>query len=144
MVLMSCASVQAPAVATIELAGPAIVRDSETSGPDVQAAAYVRLRNATMAPDRLVALDCTCAREVQIHSTFDRSMHTLPHLDIAAGGELEIAPGGPTHLMLMGVTEPIQPGETVRMRLRFATAPPLEIDFVAVGNSREGWIARDR
>lgn len=141
MALSACAATPERA-GRITLAGPAIVRDVAAPGADVQSAAYVRLHNAGEA-DRLVAVSCACAQSVEMHATADRAMHTLPHIDAPAGGNLEIAPGGPTHLMLMGVREPIAPGATIRMRLEFERAAPLEIEFVAVENSREGWAARD-
>lgn len=142
IVMAGCATLEAP-TPSIVLAGPAIVRNSPTSGPEVQAAGYVRLQNNSDRPDRLVSLSCTCAEDVQMHSTFDRAMHVLPHMDIPARGELEVIPGGPTHLMLMGVKAPIAPGESVRITLTFEQAGPFEFDFVAVENSREGWAARD-
>lgn len=141
VLLAGCATAPAER-ASISLAGPAIVRDVAAPGADVQSAAYVRLHNAGEA-DRLVAVSCTCAESVELHATANRAMHTLPHIDAPAGGDLEIAPGGPTHLMLMGVREPIAPGATIRMRLEFERAAPLEVEFVAVENSREGWAARD-
>jgi periplasmic copper chaperone A len=138
LLLNACAT---PATPALQAVGPAIVRNSPEAGPDVQVAAYVRLYNPNAAPDRLVGLSCTCADAVEIHNTFNREMHTLESHDVPASGYMEIAPGSPTHLMLMGVREPIEPGETVRMTLMFERAGPLEIDFIAVENSRAGWDA---
>lgn len=127
----------------IQVTGPAIVRNTPAAGTDVEVAAYVRLFNPKRAADRLVRVTCACAREVQIHATpADAAMHALPHLDIPAGGALAIAPGGSTHLMLMGVTAPIAPGDRVRMTLHFANTGPVSAEFEAVENSRDGWAAR--
>lgn len=126
----------------ITLAGPAIVRDTAEAGPDVDVAAYVRLANGADTPDRLTSVNCDCAQRVEMHPTFDPEMKTLQALDIPADGILEIRPGGPTHLMLMGVTAPIAVGETIRMRLTFDRAAPINVDFVAVANSKEGWNAQ--
>lgn len=130
--------------AAIVLDGPAIVRDSPETGPDSQVAAYVRIRNSSAEPDRLIALSCACADKGEMHATYDRAMHVLPSLDIPANGALEIAPGGPTHLMLMGLKAPIATGDVVRITLSFERSAPLEADFVAVDNSKEGWAARDK
>ena len=46
--------------------------------------------------------------------------------------------------MLMGLKAPIAPGDIVRITLSFERSAPLEADFVAVGNSKEGWAARDK
>jgi copper(I)-binding protein len=142
LLLAGCASPTAP-VSSVTTPGPAIVRNTPDAGPDVQVAAYIRLANSAPRADRLVRLTCVCADSVEIHETANRAMHTLPHLDIPAGGELEIVPGGPTHLMLMGLGAPIQPGERVSMTLEFDHAPPLTAEFIAVENSREGWTAND-
>lgn len=142
VLLTGCATPQPPA-ASIVLDGPAIVRNAPEAGPDVQAAGYVRLKNTGDQPDRLIALACACADQVQMHSTFNRAMHVLPHLEIPPNGALEVIPGGPTHLMLMGVRAPIAVGEVVRIRLEFALAGPIELAFVAVDNSQAGWRARD-
>jgi copper(I)-binding protein len=140
LALASCAT--APiAITGITAPGPAIVRNAPEAGPDVQVAAYVRLHNPSATPDRLTGLSCACADAVEIHSTFDRQMHKLETLDIPANGQVEIAPGSPTHLMLMGVRQPIERGETVRITLMFEHAAPLEVSFTAVENSRQGWDA---
>ncbi len=138
LLLSACAT---PAPPALQAVGPAIVRTSPEAGPDVQVAAYVRIYNPNASPDRLIGLSCACADTVEIHNTFNRQMHTLESHDVPANGYMEIAPGSPTHLMLMGVRDPIEPGETVSMTLTFEHAPPLQIDFTAVENSREGWDA---
>jgi copper(I)-binding protein len=140
LVLASCAT--APPPASITAPGPAIVRDAP-AGPEVEAAAYIRLVNGSDTADRLLTLSCDCAERVEIHETVNRVMHTLPHLDIPARGEVEIVPGGPTHMMLIGVRDPIEPGDRVTMTLSFEHAPPLTAEFIAVENSREGWAAHD-
>jgi copper(I)-binding protein len=142
VIASGCATTETPA-SSIVVAGPAIIRNAPDSGADVQAAGYIRLRNNAGQADRLVALSCACADDVQMHSTFDRAMHVLPHMDIPPNGELEVRPGGPTHLMLMGVRSPIAAGDVVRIRLVFERSAPIEAPFVAVENSQEGWRAND-
>lgn len=136
LTLGACATT--PAAPSISIPGPAIVLAVSETGPDVQVAAYVRIRNAGEA-DRLVAISCDCADGVEIHNTFNREMHTLAHLDAPAVADLEIRPGGPTHLMLMGLRRPIALGERVPMTLRFEKAGELHADFTAVESSRSAW-----
>ncbi len=129
-------------LASVALAGPAIVRAA--SSADIEVAGYVRLCNHGATPDRLVALRSECAEAVQIHAATQGGTRVLSSLDIPAGGVLEIAPGGPHYLLLLGVRRAFAPGETVKIRLSFALAPPLELDFLAVGDSGESWEALDR
>jgi copper(I)-binding protein len=132
----------APAT-SVTLEGPAIVRNADAFGPTVEVAAYVRLRNNADRPDKLISLSTSAADRVEIHSTSNGGMHVLPSIDLPAAGELEIAPGGPVHLMLIGVRHRISPGDSVDVRFMFERAAPVELDFVAVENSKQGWAARD-
>ena len=143
VVLGACAGAPERRVDPVRLSGPAIVRNAPDAGPEAQVAAYVRLRNHTGANDRLVGLSCACAAIAEIHATRDGDMHVLEHLDLPSRGELEIRPGGPTHLMLIGLKAPIAPGDIARITLRFERAGEVAIDFTAVENSREGWDARE-
>jgi periplasmic copper chaperone A len=138
LTLCACASAAGP---SITLAGPAIVRNSPEAGADIQAAAYVRVYNSSSEADRLISLSCVCADDVQMHSTIDRSMHVLNAIDAPAKGVMEVKPGGPTHLMLMGVRAPISPGDRLTITLTFERAGPIDIEFTAVENSRDGWLA---
>lgn len=133
-----CASApESPSVST----GPAILRAVDVAGPDVDVAAFVRINNAAPNDDALVGVSCACAERVEIHNTFDGDMHVLPALDIPARQATDIRPGGPQHLMLMGMKAAHANGETVRMVLTFRSGARLEADFTAVGNSAEGWKA---
>jgi copper(I)-binding protein len=121
--------------------GPAIFRAVDVAGSDVDVAAFVRIINSGAADDALVSMACACAERVEIHNTFDGDMHVLPSLDVAAGQATDIRPGGPTHLMLMGMKAPHANGETVRMTLTFRSGASVDADFAGVGNSAEGWKA---
>jgi copper(I)-binding protein len=138
MLVAGCAS--APDATRIS-AGPAIFRAVDVAGPEIDVAAFVRLTNSGAADDALVGVSCDCATRVEIHNTFDGDMHVLPSLDVPAGQATNVRPGGPTHLMLMGMKAPHANGETVRMTLTFRSGGRLAADFIGVGNSAEGWKA---
>lgn len=130
------------------LSGPvtlekAIVRAVPAAGDD--AAAYVRIVNPGEA-DRLVALSCTCAERVEIHKV-DRSgerptMVALPGLEVPAGDAVEIRPGSPLHLMLMGVKTPIPAGSSIALTLHFEKAGKVTATFAAVEDTRAAWDAK--
>jgi len=116
------------------------MRAVDVAGPDVDVAAFVRISNPSDAADRLVSVSCECAAKVEIHNTFDSNMHVLPHLDVPPG-VTDIKPGGPTHLMLMGMKRGYQAGDKVPMTLTFASGASVDVVFTGVANSAEGWKA---
>ena len=120
-----------------------IVRAAPAAGDDV--AGYVRIANSGEA-DRLVEVSCACAARVEVHRV-DRSgpsptMVTMPGIDVPARGALEIRPGSPLHLMLIGVKAPIPAGSSVTLRFRFEKAGEIVADFAVVEDTRAAWEAR--
>lgn len=53
-------------------------------------------------------------------------MQQVPKLDIPAGGTLELAPGG-SHVMLIGLVEPLVAGKSFTATFEFEKAPPQAI-----------------
>lgn len=81
--------------------------------------------------DRLVSGESPQAKYVQIHeSRMESNMMMMQQLrdglPLAAGQATALAPGG-NHLMLLGVEEPLVTGDTVTLKLTFATAAPVEV-----------------
>ena len=67
--------------------------------------------------------------------------NTFP-LTLPANGRVEVKPPGtPLHFMLIGTTRPFVVGERVPMRLRFERAGDVDVDFLVVEKSQEGWDA---
>ncbi len=50
-------------------------------------------------------------------------------LEVPAGGTAELAPGG-THLMFIGITQPLKQGDMVPVTLEFAKAGKVEVQFM--------------
>lgn len=88
-------------------------------------AAYVTIENRGGADDTLVALESPAAAMVEPHETAEAdgvaTMRPLTSPVIAAGGQLEMQPGG-VHLMLMGLAAPLKPGAALPLTLTFAKA----------------------
>ena len=81
--------------------------------------------------DRLVSAESPRAKYVQIHeSRMESNMMMMQQLrdglPLTAGQATALAPGG-NHLMLLGVEEPLVTGDTVTLKLPFATAAPVEV-----------------
>jgi hypothetical protein len=94
----------------------------ETRAGQGQAAVYLRIVNTGTADDRLLTAAARRASSATLHGTSDdggiHRMRELDGLEIPAGSAADFAPGG-RHIMLSGVTEPLQPGTSFPLILRF-------------------------
>jgi len=96
-------------------------------------AGYLTIRNTGAAPDRLVSVTFATAERVEIHEMTEKdgvmNMRELSGgLEIPAGGTVELAPGG-THLMLMGLKQPLVAGATVKAKLKFEKSGEVEVEI---------------
>lgn len=97
---------------------------------------YARIVNTGRAPDRLLSARSPVAARVELHEsmTVNGPMGAMSHmapvagLDIPAGGEVRLAPGG-RHLMLVGLKRALKPGESVPVTLVFAHAGAVPARF---------------
>lgn len=101
----------------------------ESSGDE--AAVYLTVSDFGAA-DRLLRATSVIAADVQIHENrvegATASMQPLDGLDIPAGGNVELKPGG-LHIMLLGIREPLEPGDTVPITLEFEVAGKLALEI---------------
>lgn len=88
-------------------------------------AAYMTLTNDGDSDDRLVGAASDVAETVELHETTTEdgsmSMQQVTGIDIPAGGEAVLEPGG-YHVMLIGVTEELAESGTVDITLTFDNA----------------------
>ena len=87
---------------------------------------YMTITNRGSAPDRLVSLSMPVAERVEVHRTtiedgMARMRPLTEGLVIPAGQLVELAPGG-LHLMLVGLKQPLQPGQPTPLTLTFERA----------------------
>lgn len=72
----------------------------------------------------LQSIDTSAAKSVEVHTMDHRNgvmrMRAVPTLRVAAGVPVQLAPGG-MHLMLMGLQQPLKAGDTLRLKMTFAT-----------------------
>lgn len=83
-------------------------------------AAYFTIRNSG-GEDKLLSVTSPVA-DSSLHSTSTDNgimrMRPLDALEIPAKGAVDLKPGG-THVMLMGLKQPLQPGATLELDLKF-------------------------
>ena len=99
-------------------------------------AAYVELCNGGDTPERLIAVRYDGAEAAEIHIT-QMSEDGMASMAPAKDGVLlppqemtALAPGG-AHIMLIGLTAPIEEGEEAALTLEFEHAEPVTIMFEA-------------
>lgn len=86
---------------------------------------YMLIRNTGSAPDKLVGASSPMSERVEMHVSSSEGgvvrMRQQENLTVPAKGRLELKPGG-GHLMLVGLKQPLKPGDTVVLTLRFERA----------------------
>lgn len=86
------------------------------------AAGYLTIRNHQPQPVTLVGASSPAAGVVELHEMITAggimSMRQVKTIAIAPGATVELRPGG-LHLMLIDLTRPLQPGQTIDVTLRF-------------------------
>jgi len=85
-------------------------------------AAYMILQNPGKDLDRLVGVKCDVAKTAELHMSQTEngvtSMKQVEAIDIPAGGETELKPGG-LHIMLIGLKQDLKAGDLVQLTLDF-------------------------
>jgi copper(I)-binding protein len=97
------------------------------------AAGYLTIRNTGSEPDRLVGGSTPVAGKLEVHEvTLDNGIMRMRPvaggLAIKPGETVELKPQS-FHLMLTGLTQPIEQGKSFKGTLVFEKAGPIEVDF---------------
>lgn len=103
----------------------------ETSAnPTTTSAVYMVIRNLGHTPDYLVEVVTDVANRVEIHQTVTSGdvmqMQPINRLEIPAQSTVRLAPGG-YHIMLIGLNRTLNPGDSIRLKLRFEQSGEIEI-----------------
>lgn len=130
--------------AALLLSLPALAHDAETragditvvnpwtraAGANANGGAFLVLRNGGGQADRLVSASTDAARRVELHSMIRDGdvmrMRPVTDIPVPPGQAVEFRPGG-LHVMLIGLTAPLQQGGQVPLTLRFERAGEVRI-----------------
>lgn len=137
-------------LALLALPGAALAGDVAIERPIVLAAnvgdevaAYAIFAN-TGPETSIVGAECSCAEALELHlidrtGSRPRMTNDWP-LMLPTDARIAIAPpGSPRHLMLVGLTQAIAPGEAVTLRFRLQDGEWIEADFLGVTDSAAAW-----
>ena len=126
------------------IAGPTLaqvqISDAYARGTAASGAVFLIVTNPDATDDKLLSVTSTVAQMTQLHtSTMDANgVMTMSELSdgvvIPAAGSHDFARGG-DHIMLMGLTDPMKDGDTLRLTLMFERAGAVDVDVV-VDNKR--------
>ncbi|MCC7352197.1 MAG: copper chaperone PCu(A)C [Anaerolineae bacterium] len=143
VVLSACSNANAPAIQVTEAwarapgsaqAGePAATPTAESMAHGMArptGAAYMRIRNTTSAPDQLLLAQSDVAQSTEIHTVEVKNgvmaMRPVDRIEIPAKGEVVLKPGG-FHVMLIGLTKDLKPGDRFSLTLHFEKTGNIEI-----------------
>jgi hypothetical protein len=100
----------------------------ETTGEN--GAVYMTIRNMADRDDKLIKAESNIADAIELHAVEDNNgvmeMRPVPQLDIPAGGEVELRPGG-FHVMLIGINQALTPGSLIDVTLQFEQAGAIAV-----------------
>ena len=130
--------------ATLTLAGPVAADETiaikvtdpyaRSSSPQAKSGAvFMIILNESAADDRLVAATAPVAERVELHTHIEdgngvmRMIEVEDGFAVPAGGEHMLKRGG-DHVMLMGLTESLEDGESFPLTLVFEQAGEVTID----------------
>jgi len=132
LALAACGSDAEPAASSTPSASPEVHGVSATAGSlsltdfwvkqsslDMSAA-FGEIQNNGTSADSLVKVTATGVPAVELHQTTNDVMQQVDQFDIQAGEDLDLAPGG-NHIMLIGLTAPLLPGDNLDLTLTFAS-----------------------
>ncbi len=144
---MSFPMFRAALLAAIALATPALAADIEIHDPYARTssamatsgAAFMVIHNHGTTPDRLIGAASPVAEKVELHTHKENAqgvmqmIHVAEGFDLPAGGEILMQRGG-HHVMFLGLTAPLNQGDTVPVTLTFekagdvVVAVPVDLD----------------
>lgn len=101
----------------------------------MMSAAYLTLCNAGDSADKLLRVSTDIAEAAEIHQTSRdeagvTSMAPVDFVALPPHQDVALAPGG-AHIMLIGLSGPIEPGDTVALTLYFENNPAQTLEFEA-------------
>lgn len=98
----------------------------------VNSAAYFRLQNSGTGVDRLLRAESPRAKAVELHTHIQDGavmrMRPVEGIDIGAGGQVALMPGG-LHIMLLGLERPLKLGENLPITLYFERAGAITLEI---------------
>jgi periplasmic copper chaperone A len=99
-------------------------------------AIYLTIQNTGSQADRLVSATSSVAQSIEIHQSQVQnnvaSMQKLDNLALPAKSKIQFQPGG-YHLMLIGISRNLNPGDKITVNLQFEKSAPILVEVEVRG-----------
>jgi len=126
--LLFSGSLLAAAADQVEVHQP-YVRLAPPNAP--AAGAFMVIRNTGSKDVKVVKADNPASRVTELHTHLNEAgvmkMRQVPAIDIKAGGEAKLQPGG-LHIMLIDLKAPMQEGDNIAITLGFDDGSSKQVD----------------
>ena len=104
---------------------------AEAANKGDNTAIFMQIKNTGSANDQLVKAVTDAGMMVGLHQTVMKdNVMTMPELaaiDIPANGQVELKSGS-FHIMVMGISKDLKPGDKLHLTLTFVKAGPITLD----------------
>lgn len=102
------------------------------SAAAISGAAFMAVTNPTDSDDRIIAARSDVAERVELHTHIQTDEGVMRMVELEEGiplpaGETVMLQRGGLHVMFLGLTRPLEHGDTVAITLEFETADPLTV-----------------
>ena len=101
-----------------------------TPGGARTGAAYMTLMNSGASADRLLSATTPVADQVQFHKQTEDNgvsrMREVHNVELSPGGKIIFKPGD-MHMMIVGIKQPLQEGQTFPLTLQFEKAGKIDV-----------------
>ncbi len=105
---------------------------TRAAGQGMQGGGFLIIRNTGATPDRLVSATSPAAGRLELHTHVRDGdvmrMRPVADIPVPANGEVTLQPGG-LHLMLIGLTQPMNAGQSIPVTLRFERAGEVTVQL---------------
>jgi copper(I)-binding protein len=132
-----------PALAQEQQAGDLVITApwSRAAGQGGTGAGFLSIANRGSVADRLVSASSPAARRTELHTHIREGevmrMRETPGTELPPGQSVTLQPGG-YHLMLIGLTRPLEVGQSVPVTLVFERAGPVEVQLAVQAAGARG------
>jgi len=114
---------------------------TRAAGANGTGAGFMTLRNRGTQPDRLLSAASPAASTIELHTHVREGdvmrMRPVADIPVPPGETVELRPGG-LHLMMIGLTAPLQQGTRVPLTLRFERAGEVRVELAVEAAGARG------